>query len=373
MTAHQSAGTPPEARADRAPPPHGGRRSPAVRWIVHGVLFVALVAGIFGLLPRLGGLTHDAAGLRHARPAFLAAAIVAQALSLGCYAQLYRRVLAALGARIRFRLAADVTLATFFVSHLTPFGSATGTVVNASTLETEGIAAATTGEAIALTSLTSTIALIVLFGTGFAATAGRHVSHQYLVIAGIALFLVVAALAAVLAVGAHPAVAGRAGRWAASVARHVRPSIDPEKAAETSRRLASLARSALTGRAFLASFGFAAGDLLFDLLSFDLVFLALRYQPGFGPLAVAYAAANIASAIPVTPGGLGVIEVTLVAITVGFGAPRATAVLAVLGYRIVNYWLPLLPGAFAYLRLRLRPGADGKRKGKGKPAAPQAG
>jgi hypothetical protein len=49
--------------------------------------------------------------------------------------------------RIRFRLAADVTLATFFVSHLTPFGSATGTVVNASTLETEGIAAATTGEA----------------------------------------------------------------------------------------------------------------------------------------------------------------------------------------------------------------------------------
>ena len=83
------------------------------------------------------------------------------------------------------------------------------------------------------------------------------------------------------------------------------------------------------------------------------MFLALRYQPGFGPLAVAYAAANIASAIPITPGGLGVIEVTLVAVTVGFGAPRATAVLAVLGYRIVNYWLPLIPGAIAYLRLRL--------------------
>jgi hypothetical protein len=371
MTAHQSAANPPEERADR-PPLHRGRRRPAGRRIVHGVLFVALVAGVFGLLPRLGGLTHDAAGLRHARPAFLAAAIVAQAVSLGCYAQLYRRVLAALGARVRFRLAADVTLATFFVSHLTPFGSATGTLVNVSTLETEGIAAATTGEAIALTSLTSAIALIVLFGTGLAATAGL-VSHQYLVIAGIALFLVVVALAAVLAVGAHPAVAEKAGRWAASVARHVRPGIDPEKAAETSRRLASLARSALTGRAFLASFGFAAGDLLFDLLSLDLVFLALRYQPAFGPLAVAYAAANIASAIPVTPGGLGVIEVTLVAITVGFGAPRATAVLAVLGYRIVNYWLPLLPGAIAYLRLRLRPGDDGKRKGKGKPAAPQAG
>ncbi len=124
-----------------------------MRWIVHGVLFVA------------------------------------KALSLGSYAQLYRRVLAALGARIRFRLAADVILATFFVIHLTPFGSATGTLVNASALEADGIATATTGEAIALTSLTSTVALIVLFGTGFAATAGRHVSHQYLVNAGVALFL----------------------------------------------------------------------------------------------------------------------------------------------------------------------------------------
>ena len=56
-----------------------GRRRPAVRWIVHGVLFVALAAGVFALLPRLGGLRHDAAGLRHARPAFLAAAIVSQA------------------------------------------------------------------------------------------------------------------------------------------------------------------------------------------------------------------------------------------------------------------------------------------------------
>jgi uncharacterized membrane protein YbhN (UPF0104 family) len=196
-----------------------------VRWIVHGVLFVALVAGVFALLPRLGGLRHDATGLRHARPASLAAAIAAQALSLGCYGQLYRRVLAALGARVRFRLAADVTVATFFVSHLTPFGSATGTLVNASTLETEGIAATTTGEAIALTSLTSTIALIVLFGTGLAATAGRHVSH------------------------------GRAGR------------------------------ARLPDR---------------------------------------------------------------------------------------EHWLPLVPGAIAYIRLRLRPGADGKRKGKGKPAMPQA-
>jgi len=377
MAASGSEDTGPDAPAVRAPPrPAGGpspqregRRRPAVRWIMHGVLLAALAAGVFGLLPRLGGLQHDAAGLRHARPAFVAAAIVAQAVSLGSYALLYRRVLASLGARLPFRLAAQVTLATFLVSHLTPFGSATGTLLNVSTLETEGIAASTTGEAIGLTSLVSTIALIALFGTGFVATAGRHLSPGYLMAAGIALALVLCVLAVALLVGAHPDIAARAGRRAATWARHVRPGIDPEKVAQASKRLVSLARSALTGRAFAESYGFATADLLLDLLSLDLMFLAFRYQPGFGPLAVAYAAANLASAIPVTPGGLGVVEVTLVAITAGFGAPRATAVLAVLGYRVVNYWLPLLPGAVAYLRLRLRPDTAGKVN----PSTPPAG
>jgi uncharacterized membrane protein YbhN (UPF0104 family) len=154
-------------------------------------------------------------------------------LPLGRYAELYRHVVGALGAPVPFRLAADVTLASFLVSHLTPLGSATGTLVNVSTLEEEGVSASTTGEAIALTSLMSTVALMVLFGTGFVATAGRHLPQAYLITAGIALVLVAAALAAVLVLGAHPAVAGRAGRWAATVARRFRQSIDPAKATAT--------------------------------------------------------------------------------------------------------------------------------------------
>jgi len=326
-----------------------------MRWIVHGVLFVALAVGVFAILPRIGGLAHDAARLRHARPGFVVAAILAQAVSLGCYALLYRRVLASLGARVPVPLAVRVILASFLVSHLTPFGSATGTVLNVSTLEAQGISAATTGEGIGLTSLVSTAALVALFGAGFVATAGRHLSQTYVTIAGAALAVVVCVAVIALLVGAHPAIAERVVGSAARVARRFRPSIDPDKAARSSGQLVARARSALTGRAFLASFAFATGDLLFDLLSLDLMFLALRYQPGFGPLAVAYAAANIASAVPITPGGLGVTEVTLVAITVGFGAPRATAVLAVLGYRLVSYWLPLLPGALAYLDIRFRP------------------
>jgi putative heme transporter len=227
-------------RADGTPRQDRGGRRPTTRWIVHVVMLVGLTAGVFGLLPRLGGLTHDAAALRHARPAFVAAAIVAQAASLASYALLYRRVLASLGARLGFPLAARVTIASFLVSHLTPFGSAAGTLLNVSTLEAEGVAASTTTEGIGLTSLVATVALITLFGTGFVATAGRHLSRDYVIVAGVALALVVAVLAVVLVAGAHPGIAERTGRWVARLARHVRPGIDPENTARTSRHFASL-------------------------------------------------------------------------------------------------------------------------------------
>src|SRR5215831_6529921 len=82
----KAAGQEPPQRAGDAPVRGKERRHPAVRWIVHGVLFVALAVGVFGLLPRIGGLEHDATGLRHANPAFVVAAVLAQAVSLGCYA-----------------------------------------------------------------------------------------------------------------------------------------------------------------------------------------------------------------------------------------------------------------------------------------------
>jgi hypothetical protein len=65
MTAQQSADTMPDARASRASPRPEGRRRPAVRRVVPGVLFLALAVGVFGVLPRLGGLTRDAARCRN--------------------------------------------------------------------------------------------------------------------------------------------------------------------------------------------------------------------------------------------------------------------------------------------------------------------
>jgi hypothetical protein len=102
-------------------------------------------------------------------------------------------------------------------------------------------------------------------------------------IAGIAVGLMASVLVIVFLVGAHPDVAERAARRVAGLARRIRPSIDPGEVARASKRLASLTRSALAGRVFAESFAFAAADLLFALLSLDLMFLTVRQQPGLGP------------------------------------------------------------------------------------------
>ena len=61
----------------------------------------------------------------------------------------------------------------------------------------------------------------------------------------------------------------------------------------------------------------------------------------------------IAAAAP-TPGGLGAIEAALVAGLTGVGMDPAIAVAAVLSYRLVTYWLPILPGWLSFRRLDRR-------------------
>jgi hypothetical protein len=76
-------------------------------------------------------------------------------------------------------------------------------------------------------------------------------------------------------------------------------------------------------------------------------------------LLVAYGLANVLAAIPITPGGLGVVEAALSASLIGFGVARPTVLVGVVAYRLVNFWLPIPVGALAYASLRA--GLGGRR------------
>ena len=70
--------------------------------------------------------------------------------------------------------------------------------------------------------------------------------------------------------------------------------------------------------------------------------------------------AGLLALIPITPGGLGIVEAGLSALLILAGVPGGDAVVATLAYRIISYWLPILVGPFAYLAFRLRYGKPGR-------------
>jgi hypothetical protein len=76
-------------------------------------------------------------------------------------------------------------------------------------------------------------------------------------------------------------------------------------------------------------------------------------------LFAAYGIGNVAGALPITPGGLGVVDSLTPLLLVGFGATRSVATLGVLGWRLVNFWLPIPTGAAAYVSLKVQ--HSGKR------------
>jgi uncharacterized membrane protein YbhN (UPF0104 family) len=77
-------------------------------------------------------------------------------------------------------------------------------------------------------------------------------------------------------------------------------------------------------------------------------------------LFAAYGIANVAGVLPVSPGGLGIIDSIAPLLLVSFGVTRSVATLGVLGWRLVNFWLPIPAGAAAYVSLKVPRGAGVK-------------
>ncbi|GMQ94349.1 MAG: hypothetical protein BMS9Abin12_1837 [Acidimicrobiia bacterium] len=78
-----------------------------------------------------------------------------------------------------------------------------------------------------------------------------------------------------------------------------------------------------------------------------LVAVGARPRPSL--VLVAFAGSAVLGMIPLTPGGLGFVEVGLTAMLVASGIPGPDATLATLAYRLFQFWLPIPAGALAYV------------------------
>ncbi|PZS27489.1 MAG: hypothetical protein DLM61_16480 [Pseudonocardiales bacterium] len=108
----------------------------------------------------------------------------------------------------------------------------------------------------------------------------------------------------------------------------------------------------LTPAAGLAVFILMMVSWLTDVAVLALAFVALHSAPPWTGLLLAYCAGQIAASMPVTPGGIGVVEGSITLALVAFGGAETITLAAVLLYRLIAYWGCIPAGGLAWLALR---------------------
>jgi uncharacterized membrane protein YbhN (UPF0104 family) len=106
----------------------------------------------------------------------------------------------------------------------------------------------------------------------------------------------------------------------------------------------------------------------FDICVLWAMFHAFGSPPPFTVIWMSYFIGMLGNLLPL-PGGLGGVEGGMIGAFAAFGVNLDLAVLAVLSYRAISFWLPTVPGAVAYFQLR-RTVARWREQQSGRPADP---
>ena len=108
------------------------------------------------------------------------------------------------------------------------------------------------------------------------------------------------------------------------------------------RNLAQSARALADNRHRLSRIlAWAATNWLLDAACLWVCLRTFGYSEQVGPLLAVYGLVNLVAMLPITPGGLGIVEGVLIPAVVSFGSPRGVAVLGVLTWRLIAFWLPI--------------------------------
>lgn len=323
----------------------------SVRRVVLGLVLVLVLEYL--VLPQIAGARRSLGLLSDVNLLYVLAGFGLVAASLVAYTQLTRGVLPRNTATPRFWTVLRIQLSSLAVSHVVPGGAAAGGGLGYRLLTASGVSGPDAGFALATQSIGSAVVLNAILWLGLAVSIPlRGFNPLYATAAIVGLVLVGLFSAAVLALTRGEE---RAAQLVRRLARRV-PLLDEENMDRLIHRLAERLRKLTADRPLmLRTVGWAAANWLLDAGALWVFLLAFGYRAPLDGLIVSYGLAHVLAAIPITPGGLGVVEAVLSATLVGFGATRGVAVLGVIAYRLVNFWLPIPFGAAAYLSLRLQP------------------
>ena len=269
-------------------------------------------------------------------PGWLVAAIGLEFAAVASLSRTYVAVVRSMDGDLPAGESARIALGAFSLSQLLPAGGAVGGVYAARRLARtfDPMRSATAIATFGVISMT-TLGLMVGAGTTAAAlVTGVGGGVAIATMAG-TVVLVVAALATGRAVRDPVARAGLVSRIARLTRR------------DDATRRAWIAAADQQGDVFahparlLPAIGWAATNWALDIA----VLAAITAAAGLdlSPVAImaTYGVANLANAVPITPGGIGLVEAGITGSLVAMGTDAGSAALVALGFRVVGDLLPV--------------------------------
>jgi len=294
--------------------------------------------GLYVVYGKGDELSGAAASLNHLRLQWLACAIVVEATSMVAFAALERRLLMAGRLRLPLHTTTGIALASYSIQNSLPAGPVFSNVYAFRQFRSRGSDDVLAGWVLVGTAALTMMTLVFLAGIGL---AGAYGTGSGLDLVGDIVSLVAGSALVVLVWSRRDWIGYRAVAPLRLVKRLFKwPKGDPnELVAEFVARMHSITPSKAD---WVMAISFALANWVFDVSCLISAFLALGAPVPWRALLLAYAAAQLAANLPITPGGLGVVEGSLTIALLYFGGSQSSTSAAVLLYRLLSFWA-LLP------------------------------
>jgi len=313
---------------------------------------VLAIAALYFLLPQLAGLEDTWRRIEDGSPYWMIVALLFGVGMFGGYVAMFRGIFLRAGSnRIDWRASYQITMAGLAASRIFAAGGAGGLVLTAWALRRSGmrkrLVADKTLTFLILTYIPYMAALIVCgLGLRLGLFPGEAPFGLTVVPAIIAVILTAIGISTVLVppdlqsrVEGFARGHGRLGTWAQRLANL------PAAASAGMRDALQHLRHpdpALAGAVFFWAFQVAVLWASFH---------AFGDAPPLAVITQAFFVGMFGNLLPM-PGGVGGVEGGMIAALAAFGVDAGQAVVAVLLFRAVTFWLPMIPGVIAYFQLR---------------------